>query len=234
MPATAVSPGDFYRSGLLVPVEELGPTGEVIDHIAPSTAAPEVRVSVPRYGRIYVSHPGGEPPELGTRLFLFRTERRVKPYGRVIRPTGLATVAAVHEDVSTAVVIELYDRVLTGDQASIAETFQGSPPGVFAEPVTGGPNGELVAALDRQPALSAEDIVFVNVGRSQGVSVGDEFEIFIPSHESSGGLTLPEEHVAVGRVVRVTEATATLRLIEQRHAAIEVGLPVRLIRKMPS
>jgi hypothetical protein len=92
----------------------------------------------------------------------------------------------------------------------------------------------VVAFLDIQPVAAVEDVAFVDVGRDQGIDVGDEFDIYIAERRSAGGLKLPPEHVAVGRVVRVTDGTSTLRLVTMRHPALRVGLPVRLVRKMPS
>jgi hypothetical protein len=88
--------------------------------------------------------------------------------------------------------------------------------------------------MDDQVIASTEDLVFIDVGRNQGVHVGDEFELYASTRRSSGGLSLPEEHIGLGRVVRLTEQTATLRLVEMRHPTVNVGLPVRLIRRMPS
>ncbi len=233
LPALAVTPTDYYRSGMLIRLAELGPRGEVIDAAVPENIVVSVPVSPPRYGRIYVSHPDGEPPRPGDRFLLSRIERRVKGYGYVVRPTGIATVAAVHEDVSTAVVIELFDRVRVGDQATMLRPFE-MERGVFAEPVGSGPGGEIVAFLDEQWVPAIGDIAFIDVGRDKGVVIGDEFELYVASRRSAGGLRLPEEQVATGRVVRVTEETATLRVIRLQHAAIAEGLPVRLVRKMPS
>jgi hypothetical protein len=232
-PAIAVSASDFYRAGMLLPLSELGPRGEVVDATLPRGFRIRPTNTIPRYGRIYISHPGGEPPDPGDRVQLFRIERQVRPYGYVIRPTGMATVAAVGEDVSTAVVIELFDRVLVGDKVRLAESFEFER-GVFAEPVASGPAGELVAVQDEQPAVSIEDMVFLGIGREQGVAVGDEFELYVGRRRSQDGLGLPEEHVAVGRVVRVTERTATLRVLEMRHPTIDIGIQARTVRKMPS
>ncbi len=233
VPPLAVSASDFHRSGMLISLQELGPRGRVIDVIAPDIVPTEAIPTAHRYDRIYVSHPGGEPPRPGDRVLLSRIEREVRPFGYVIRPTGIATIAAVHEDVSTAIIVDLFDRVQPGNQVTLLESFQ-MERGLFAQPVAGGPTGRLVALLDEQWLPTVEDIVFIDVGVDDGVAVGDEFEIYISRRRSLEGLRLPEEHVATGRVVRVTQRTATLRLIEQRHPAVAVEQPVRLIRKMPS
>lgn len=232
-PSAAVSEGDFRGSGMLVKLDELGPMGRVIDHISPTVVPVQHEPTVPVYGRMYVSHPGGKPPKPGDQLLIFRVDRKVAPYGYIIRPTGEATVAAVYDDVSIAVVTRLYNRVLRGDHVVLSQPFR-ERPGVHAEPVSSGPEGQLVAFLDIQPVASVDDVAFVDVGRDDGVDVGDEFDIYIGERRSAGGLELPPEHVAVGRVVRVTQATATLRLVTMRHPALRVGLPVRLVRKMPS
>jgi hypothetical protein len=232
LPPLAVTTGDFYRSGILVQLAELGPRGSVIDAAVPSNVPVDIIATPPKYGKIYVSHPGGEPPEPGDRVMLSRIERQVKPYGYIIRPTGLATIAAVHQDVSTAVVTMVFDRIETGNQVTPIETFE-MERGVFAEPVGAGPEGEIVAFMDQQWVPSVDDIMFVNVGRTQGIVVGDEFQIYVGGRMSPEGYRLPEEHVATARVVRVTEETATVRVIQQTQPAIALELPVRLVAKMP-
>jgi hypothetical protein len=107
-------------------------------------------------------------------------------------------------------------------------------PGVFAEAVTSGPTGETVALLDQQPLASVEDVVFIDLGRNEGIVVGDEFELYVHSRRSREGLRLPEEHVGYARVVRVTERTSTLRVLRVRHPTVDAGVPVRLVRRMPS
>ncbi|UCF21378.1 MAG: LysM peptidoglycan-binding domain-containing protein [Gemmatimonadota bacterium] len=232
VPPMAVTEGDFYRAGLLLPLSELGPRGEIVDVTPPPGFPVEPLTTIPRFGRIYVSHVGGEPPGLGDRMLIYRVEREVIPWGNVIRPTGMATIAAVHEDVSTAVVTELFDRIMIGDKTMPAERFSFER-GVFAEPVASGPSGQIVALFDEQWVGSTEDLVFIDVGRSQGVEVGDEFELYAAARRASAGHRLPEEHVGTGRVVRVTEETSTLRLVAMRHPTVDVGVPVRLVRKMP-
>ncbi len=234
VPPSAVTSSDFYRAGMLLPLSELGPSGEVVDPTAPRGFAIPPLTTIHRYGRFYMSHPGGEPPDPGDRMLLFRVERRIRPWGFVIRPTGLATVAAVHEDVSVAVLVEVYDRVVLGDHAIEAEMFW-LEPGVYAEPVSTGPGGELIALMDVQLVASSEDFVFIDVGRTQGIQVGDEFELYAaPRRTQDGLLRLPEEFIGRGRVMRVTEQTATLRLLSMRHPTVDVGLPVRLVARMPS
>lgn len=233
VPPMAVTEMDYYRAGMLISLRELGPRGQVIDPAVPVNIPVRFNETPLRFSRIYVSHPGGEPPEPGDRVLLTRIEREVRPFGHIVRPTGIATIAAVHEEVSTAIVVQVFDRIEIGNQATLLEHFD-MERGIFAEPVAAGPGAEIIEMLDRQYVPSVEDLVFIDVGRDEGILVGDEFEIYLGGRRSPEGLRLPEEHVAEGRVVRVTEETSTLRVITQKQPAISVGLPVRLVRKMPS
>ena len=233
VPARTVTRGDFYRSSFLSRLDEMGPRGEIVDVGVPEGVVIGAFSSLPRYSRIYVSHLAGEPPQPGDRVMLSRIDRRVEPFGYVIRPTGIATIAAVHEDVSVAVIVEVYGTIQVGNQVTRLERYEVEA-GVFAEPVATGPSGQLVEVLDEQAVLSIEDLVFIDIGRSQGLDIGDEFELYAPSRRSDSGLRLPEGHIATGRVVRLRDETATLRVVTMRHPVIFVGLPVRLVRKMPS
>lgn len=232
VPGTAVSEGDFRRSGWLAPLSELGRVARVLDPIAPSAVRAQLPGNVALFDRFYMTFPGGRRPTEGEQYLLFRIDRSVDRWGVVVRPTGMATIAAVHDDVATAVLVESYARVLVGDRAVRAEPFSMTP-GIFARDVPAGTNGRVITLLDPQPVPSTEDVLFIDRGREHGVVVGDEFEVFLREQPGRGGYTYPEERVAVGRVVRTTEKTSTLRVISQRHPALRHGLAVRLIRKMP-
>ena len=226
-----VSEGDFRRSGWLAPLSEVGALAQVLEPIAPTVVRGELPSTVHVFDRFTMTFPGGRPPAEGERYLAFRIERRVDPWGVIVRPTGLATVVAVHDEVATAVLVESYARVLAGDRLVRAEPFAMTP-GIVPREVPDGPRGRVIALLDAQALLSAEDVVFIDLGRRDGIVVGDEFEILL-RERGDRGVRSPEERVAVGRVVRTTERTSTLRIVEQRHPAITRGLAVRLIRKMP-
>jgi len=173
---------------MLLPLEELGPRGIVVDAGIPQNVEAPLVDLTNQYERIYVSHPGGEPPEPGDRLLVTRIEEQLKPYGFVVRPTGIVTVAAVHDEVSTAIVTQVFDKIAVGNSVSALEHFD-MERGVFAEPVAAGPTGELVALLAAQFVPMVDDMGFVNIGRTQGLVVGDEFEVFAGGRMSDMGYT---------------------------------------------
>jgi hypothetical protein len=76
------------------------------------------------------------------------------------------------------------------------------------------------------------DQAFVSLGRADGLEIGDELEAYRPERPSAdNSVWLPEERVAVLRVVRVEEESATVRVAGLSQPTLERGLPVRLVRK---
>jgi hypothetical protein len=92
--------------------------------------------------------------------------------------------------------------------------------------------GSLLALEVPQPVVGTEDLAFVNLGTASGVVEGDEFEVYLPSSVESWGIR-PE--VVVGRlqVVRATRLVSAVRVVALEQPALEPGLPVRLVARMP-
>ncbi len=63
--------------------------------------------------------------------------------------------------------------------------------------------------------------------------IGDQFTLLHPRRRAASGEMLPEEPVALARVVRVTERGVTALILDQRHPAISIGMVARLSGKMP-
>lgn len=183
--------------------------------------------------RIYVRRRGRTTPEVGDKLLLVRQGRRVRGWGRVFAPGGIGIVEEVSRDVLLVLVQEQFGPVGPGDLALPYQAFPGAA-GV-AQPVADGPEALLLGFEEEQPAYDYSDMGFVDLGERSGVAIGDEFEAYHP--ERATGLfnetRMPAEPVARLRVVRVSERTATVRLVGVTQSSIRAGLPVRLVRKMP-
>ena len=103
-----------------------------------------------------------------------------------------------------------------------------------ARPVESGPEGRLIGFDSDQLVPAPRDHVFIDLGRADGIEVGDEFIVILPERGAPrGGADLPEETVARLRVVKVTERTATAQILRLEQAALRLGLPVRLVAKRP-
>jgi hypothetical protein len=92
--------------------------------------------------------------------------------------------------------------------------------------------GRLLAPRDPHAIAGAQQYYFIDKGRRDGVSLGDVFEVFQPAQGYAGAAS--EEVRAVMMIVHTREKSATGLLIQIVNPAIDRGMPVRLIKKMPS
>lgn len=222
--------GDFYRAAFLAPDREVTHVGQITERIAPTVVPVELPSQISIYERVLISLAPGASVREGDRLQFFRRGRSVRHHGRVWEPTALATVAAVENGVATAVVIQLFDAPTVGDLAFLAAQFPVAP-GVSPAPATG-VDGRIVAFQNPHPIQVTQEIVFLDRGASSGIEAGDEFVAYRPPERNRDDFR-PAVEVARLQVVRVTPQTASARIMELYHPALEPGVPVRLVSKMP-
>ena len=226
--APPVQRGAYLGAGLLVPESSLTVVGELVEVVAPTVIPRTAEPQIQPYDRIFVTVDGSVG--VGDRFQLLRPGEAMPPFGRIYRSTGIAEVLAVDGSVATVEIEILYDEVRLGDLAVPLPEF-GERIGVQPAPA-GGLDGVLLALHHPQPLVAREDLAFVNLGAASGVVEGDEFIVYIPETRASWG-TRPAIDVARVQVVRAELLTSAVRVIEMEHPAIEPGLPVRLVAKMP-
>ena len=151
---------------------------------------------------------------------------------RVYLPTGVGTVAAMDDGTATVVIVGMFDQVRHGRRGHPAGGVSHPHPGQPAPPWTPTCRAASWRFRDDTPLQRTESIVFLDIGRSAGVGVGDEFEVYDPPPSARWG-TRPEISVARRQVVKVTEGTASVRVTQLDQPRIAVGLPVRRVARMP-
>jgi hypothetical protein len=224
----AVPVGAFFGAGILVPEAEVVPVGKLVEVVSPTVVARSWQPQIQPYDKVYMQVVGRV--SAGDRIHLMRPDRSVAPYGRIYLATGSALVVAVESGIATVEVDVFYDRVQPGDIAVPMPQYV--PNAVGAPRASTGLEGTLVALAVPQPVVSTEDMMFVNLGTASGVVEGDEYEAYLPRVAADWG-TRPE--IVVGRlqVIRAGRTTSAVRVIGLNEPALEVGLPVRLVAKMP-
>jgi hypothetical protein len=227
---TAVTSGDFYRAGQLVADEELSPVGQLAEVVSPSVVPLQAPRAIQIYDRVFMKLSALGRVLEGDRLQLVRRDRAVGSHGRIYVSTGLATVAAIQGEVATVVIDGMHSVVRPGDLAVPVASF---PVAVGVAPEPGaGLEGKILAFESPHAAQAVEDLAFVDLGRESGVKEGDEFVAVRPSTAAAWG-TRPEIEIARLQVVRVSRRTAAVRVVTIEQPALEPGLPVRRVRKMP-
>jgi len=232
-PYRPLRPGEFYAAGFLSENERL-PWGQVlgatqtsaIHRLSQSSSAQmfqEISVRPPRHASYHV----------GDSLLLVRIDRGIEfgQWGDVVVPTGIARVTSIEQQQVLAEVVAQYGRVHDGGLAMPLEPFR-DPGQVRPVPVEQGLAGKLIGPRDERVIAGAQQYFFIDKGRRDGVTPGDVFEVFKPAEGAIG--TASEEVRAVLMVVHTRERSATGLLIQIMHPGLDRGLPVRLIKKMPS
>jgi LysM repeat protein len=227
---TAVFPGDFYRSAFVARAHEVPVVGRFVEPVFQSVVEQRMPPQVNLYDRVFVRVDAGGVG-VGDRLHFLREGREIRGVGRVWRPTGTGTVAALDDGTATVVVVGMFDRVEPGDVVVPVERFP-LVAGVLPLRVESDLQARILGFQETNPLQRTESILFLDAGRASGIAVGDEFEAYVPPERRSWG-TRPEVPVARMQVVRVTEGTASVRVTDLEQPRIAVGLPVRRIARMP-
>jgi hypothetical protein len=225
--------GEFYAAGFLSENERL-PWGRLLG----STATPAIhrlsdRTSATTFDEIAVRPPRNASYHVGDSLLLARIDRALEfgRWGEVVVPVGIARVTSIEEQQVLARVVMQFDRIHDGELAMPLEPFR-DPGQVRPTPVEQGLTGKLLVPRDPHPIAGAQQYFFIDKGRSDGVTPGDVFEIYKPAAGTVGSAS--EEVRAVLMIVHTREHSATGLLLQIMHPGLDRGLPVRLIKKMPS
>jgi hypothetical protein len=225
-----LTPGDFHRAGFVAHDRDVRPIGALVERIFPSVVPIDLPPQVQVYDRVFVSLNAPDAVRIGDRIQFYRRDRRIARFGRIYQPTGIATIAAVDGRVATAIVTQLHDQLSPGDLVLPLERFP-VPAGVLPVPEHG-LQGSIVAFQQPAALYPTQQVAYLDMGDVSGVSEGDEFSAFLPSRRERWGVR-PEIEVARLQIVRVSDRTAAARVIAVNYPALESGMAVRRVARMP-
>lgn len=230
----SVERGEFLATPWLGEPAQLAPLGRMLDRVKVEGRADRLAQIAVIQDRLYIRVVPGARPPAGTELLMVRVDRGLAPFGTVIVPTALVTVEQTDKDVMTVRISRQYGPVLRGQQVLAVPAF--TPPAAApAESVARGVEGDLIGFATDQPLHTISEMAFVSIGRAQGLRVGDVLEVFAPERatQADPGVLVPPEKVARLLVVRVEDRTATARIIGMVQPALQAGLRVRLVARVP-
>ena len=232
-PYRPVRAGEFYAAGFLSEAERL-PWGQVVG----ATATPAIhrlseRTSATTFQEIAIRPPRNASYHIGDSLLLARLDPGLAfgNCGDIVYPVGIARVTSIEERQVLSEVVAQFARIHEGHVAMPLEPFR-DPGQVRPTPVEKGLTGRLLGGRDPHPIAGAQQFYFIDKGRRDGVTIGDIFEVYKPAQGFAGAAS--EEVRAVMMIVHTRERSATGLLLQINNPALERGLPVRLVKKMPS
>jgi hypothetical protein len=223
--------GEFYAAGFLTEGVNL-PWGRVLGEASETPSERSYQTSSAMiYQTVELRAPSGATYREGDSLLVAELGREVPGgWGRVVKPTGIVRVTYARGEEVLGQVIVQFHRVVDGQVTLPLEAFR--DPGMVAPvPVVNGLQGSVIGLRDEHPVPIQQNIVFLDVGAAQGVSLGDVFEVLEPLSAAHAQVQQP---VAILQIVHVRDRSASGLIVQISEPGIHSGQPVRLIRKMPS
>ena len=222
--------GEFYSAGFLTEGERL-PWAKVLGATGkPTLSTLEATSEASIFSEIDLEAPRSATYQVGDSLLVAWLTREVESWGNVVVPTGIARVTSVAGSLVRAQVIAQFSRVTDGQVALPLEEFD-SPGDLLPVPIENGAQGEVIAPRDLHPVRQQQDVVFVDLGREDGVSLGDVFEVY--GAASDDPLAGGGKAIGVLSIVHVRSHSASGLVVNVMDLGIDPGATVRLVRKMP-
>jgi len=223
--------GEFYAAGFLTEEEKL-PYGRVIGNTSlPAIPRFTDRTSALPFDQLAIEPAHNASYHVGDSLLVVRIDRDIANWGKVVVPTGVARVTEVQRHQVLADVIMQFYPVRDDQLVLPLEPFK-DPGQVRPTPVEEGLEGTVIAARDIHVLPGPQQIVFINRGRAEGVSPGDVFEVFKPATGVPG--TSSEQVQMTLEIVHTRDHSSSGLVLNIDRPHLVPGMPVRLIRKMPS
>lgn len=222
--------GEFYSSGFLTEGDAL-PFGTLLGNVAPpQIPAVSQRSFTLLNDKVAVRAPEGARYAVGDSLLVLRLRpgpSGTHDWGEIVHPTGVLVVTGHDEQRAIAEVRAIFGDIRDGQLVIPAERF--IPGGEQrAEAVRDGVSGRIIMARETFPMRHPMDVVFLDVGRRDGVGRGDIFEVWREPTGAPADRTT-EEVMATMQVVHVRERTATARIV----SVVAPDFPPRaLVRQM--
>ena len=209
-------------------------SGELLESVAPSgIARSELPEFLQVFDRVYATLPSGAVGAMGEQFLVVAEGPALSDSTGMMIPTGIVEVERRPDGEAASVrVLRLFGALKLG-QRLIPLPMVSLPEDVLPTPRELGMMASVVwiAGNDLLPTL--QDYVVLDARMQDGVALGDQFTLVLPRRSGPNGVTLPEEPIALARVVRATNHGVTVMLIDQRHPGIAIGTRARLSAKMP-
>lgn len=226
-----VSESDFYGIPFLAQPDALTPVGVAVKKIHQNPLRLEIPPTMRQDDQLIVALRGIDVAP-GDRLQAFRWGRWVRPHGRVVQPVAMLTVLLVEADSARATVDQVFGDFEEGDLVIAAESVLVDP-GAAPETFSDGPETTLIAYGTEQNLLSIRESLFLDTGSDAGARLGDEYTLLAHVRTDPAG-ALTQDTLAVVRIIRVRETTASAHVIHVRNPATAPGTPGRLTARLPT
>jgi LysM repeat protein len=191
------------------------------------------RETLQPHERAYIRVPSESIPAVGDRFLAYRLGPDLPGVGQVIVPTAILVVERPSSgDASVARVEREFQDAMIGNMIMPLENFVPQAAANLQQ-INFGAESRILWIMEEPALASLQSYLVIDLRSSDGVKLGDEFQLYRPREKMDTGDRLPMEKIATAKVVRVSEHATTLIVTDQRHPAIQEGTRVRQMARMP-
>ncbi|MEP7065463.1 MAG: LysM peptidoglycan-binding domain-containing protein [Gemmatimonadota bacterium] len=239
-PHPAVRVGETFAAPWLDRMNGPNDQGTIVG----SAEIPGIATTTPRSRmlneeRAYITLPKDIVPARGDRYLAFQPGPVLDDGSQMMQPTGVLEVErAENGDASTVRIITQYSNVEAGQGIIPIDHFTLGNDARPA-PLMLGTEGKVLFVSNNSVLPSVQSYVVINVTAKDGAKVGDQYTLYVPRRailvkgRGDQMANVPEERVALGQAVKVTDRGTTLILVDQQNPAVKVGTKARLTARMP-
>jgi LysM repeat protein len=225
--------GEFYGASFLSEEQKL-PYGRVVARVAPMQISAAQNVGYSKlYGETELSPPDGAMYEVGDSLLVVVKNGNIDDYGEVLTPTGIVVVGRIDAGRPIARTVRLFNAVVPGQWVLPLEAFPAQRKQRAAR-VTDGIEARVLGWPGLGELQEPQQYVFLDKGRTEGVALGDLFEV---ESESGGyyrdGTSRTALKLATVQVVHVRDRSATAIVVGVTYSTFARGAAARQVAKLP-
>lgn len=193
-------------SGMISPVE-MEASGEIVDAI-------DEKIMLGDGDKVYMALKNRV--ENGEILSVFKPTREIlhpvtkKSLGHKIERLGHIKVLGFSEGITSGEIIESFNVISRGDKVRPMEHL---PEEIAIKEVSMPLEGRIVTSMEELSVYGQNDVVYIDLGRNDGVETGFIFTVYKPAHKK-GQYTLPAETIGRLLVFQVKDMTSTALIID--------------------
>jgi hypothetical protein len=226
--------GEFFAAGFLTEGDSL-PYGRLLGPVTPDQIeSTRARAAVQIFTRVAVLPPEGAHYAVGDTLLI--VDRREGPvgYGDIVAPTGLIRVTGQNGNQTVGDVVAVFSAIRDGQLVLPGEKFA-DPGAVTYQAVSNGLEGHILVSRDPHELRHPQQVLFIDIGKSAGVTAGDLFEARrTPGPQAKAVADATEEVMATLQVIHVRDRTATVKVLNVISPEVPIGTRVKQVAKLPS
>lgn len=228
----AISRAEFHQAGFLTEGKTL-PYGELLGTVAPTQVSARGTQAARLYSDVAIRPPAPGAYQVGDSvLAVWIDPRSFGAFGSIVVPVGLIRITDVSRPEVVGTVVGQYNSIIPGMKILPVEKFS-ERPGVRSQPVADGTEGKIIAFRSKDVLRGIGDIVFVDKGSRDGMTLGDILEARRTIEPRDKMPVVIPEVVARLQVVHVGETSSTTRVIWVKYPDIPVETKWKLVGRLP-